>query len=127
MADEEIINDTDNQVEIPSPETDDKENHPNTIEYKKIVAEREEYKELIRKNMEKLNFTEEEKQKIFDIIEYHYILMETAKIPLAQVGPNDVLDEVESDVKKAIKQISGHMLFVLRENFQKIMAGKNSK
>ncbi len=103
------------------------EDHPNTIEYKKILAEQAEYKEKIRKNLERLGFTEEEKKEIFDIIEYHYILMETAKIPLNNITENDVLDVVEEKVKLSIKEISKHMLMILRERVEKIMAGKNLK
>lgn len=120
----EATNDIPNITDETSSSTIPPEEHPNTIEYRNILAQREEYMKSIRKHLEKLNFTEDEMKIIFDIIEYHYILMETAKIPLIQVTANDNLNEVEKSVKEGIKEISEHMLKVAREKVQEIMAGK---
>lgn len=110
----------------PKPSEYDKENHPNTIEYKRLQAEIGKLKQNIIEKMEKLHFNDEEKQEIMDIIEYHEILKEAAKTPLSKVYEDIPLEKLEAKVLGNGKQIAENMLKVLNERMKKITDRKKN-
>ena len=105
----------------------DKENHPKTIQYKKLQSETEKLKQNINAKMQELHFTEEEKQEINDIIEYHELLKEAAKTPLANVYDDISLEDLEEKVLNNGKQIADNMLKVLNTHMKKIVDRKMNK
>ena len=104
-----------------------KQEHENTVEYKKMLKEREGFKKNIKKNLEKLHFNKEEIEEVFFLIEKSYNQMEKAKEPLIKVGPNDILNKVEDSVKQRIKEISQNMLTELKAKIIEIQARKKKQ
>lgn len=105
-------------------EQENTEEHPNTIEYRKILKERDEVKASILQNLQKMNFSQSEIQEVFTIIEEKYKLVENAKQPLINITPDDILNKVEDETKNNIKNISQDMLNELRAKIVEIQARK---
>ena len=103
------------------------EEHPNTVEYRRLKENIQQRIQSIIDSMNRMNFTEEEKQEILDIIEYHNILKDAAKIPLIQINENCILDEVENKVKENSKLIADNMLNAVNKKMKEIMDGKLKK
>ncbi|MBQ8475463.1 hypothetical protein IJ531_00210 [bacterium] len=101
-----------------------KEEHPNTVEYKKMLQEREDLKQSIRKNLLQMRFSESEIKEVFLVIEKNYNLLENAKKPLINVTPDDILNKVEDETKSNIQKISDNMLEELRAKVVEIQARK---
>ncbi len=97
------------------------ENHPNTIEYRRLMQEIEDLKQNIVNIMEQKGFTEEERQEILQIIEFHSMLKESYKKPLSRVSENQNYDEVSEIVLGNGKKIADNMLKVLRIKMKRIM------
>ena len=105
----------------------DKENHPNTIEYKRLQDEMNKHLNSINATMDRLHFTDEEKKEILDIIEYHAILKEAAKNPLNNIRENMILEQVEKKVKDDILAVSNNMVRVVNEKMKEIIDRKLKK
>ena len=104
-----------------------KENHPNTIEYKRLQDEMNKSLNSIMSTMDRLHFSDEEKKEILDIIEYHSILKEAAKNPLNNIRENMILEQVEKKVKDDILAISNNMVRVVNEKMKEIIDRKLKK
>ena len=105
-------------------DTKEEKEHPNSVEYKRLLKERDELKQNIYINLKKMNFNSDEIKEVFMIIEKNYQLMEQAKQPLINVTPKDNLNKVEDDTKSSIKNISQNMLNELRLKVEEIKSRK---
>lgn len=105
----------------------EKENHPNTIEYRRIQAQIQHTIQEITEKMNRLHFTDDEKKEILNIIEYHSVIKEAAKQPLIKINENCILEEVEDKVKDNFKKISENMLKALNDKMKEIMDRKLNK
>lgn len=99
----------------------DWENHPNTIEYRRLMQEIEDFKQKIMQLMEQKGFTEDEKESIMQIIEFHSMMKESVKKPLIRVTEKDNLEEIENVVIDNGKKIADNMLKVLEQKMKQIM------
>lgn len=104
-----------------------RENHPNTIEYRRLTSKIAELKQSITQKMDELHFTDEEKQEIMDIIEYHEILKQAAKVPMSKVFEDMTLEELQAKVASNGKQVADNMLKVLNAHMKKIIDRKKAK
>ena len=105
----------------------EKENHPNTIEYKRLQSEIERLKLSIIARMDKMQFTDNEKKEIIDIIEYHALLKDAAKTPLININEKSILEDVEEKVKQNSQAIANNMIKAVNEKMQEIINRKLNK
>ena len=103
---------------------DNQEEHPNTIEHRKILEHQSELKASITKNLKQMNFSEQEISEVVAIIDKNSILVEEAKQPLINISADDILNKVEDETKINIKNISDDMLNQLRTKVSEIQSRK---